>query len=149
MKSFKELIKSIAKLFRLKKIPTLLKNRTLIQFGVPNADGVIYEKDNLGEFNDVINKSNQMRLLGELDHPNIFEISLGRVSHLIKNIQVNESDVKADVLVLTTYQGDILKSLINAGIQFEFAPRASGIKREDGTIDVKEIYTFDAVPKKK
>jgi hypothetical protein len=83
-------------------------------------------------------------LYGELGHDGNFDISLSKVSHKIDKIVQDEEGVKLDLTVLDTKNGKVLKTLLD---DCEFRPRASGIIREDGQIEVFEVFTFDAFPK--
>ena len=49
------------------------------------------------------------RLLGELEHPYTFEVSLNKVSHSIKNIELVEDKIYGEVEILNTPQGKSAK----------------------------------------
>jgi hypothetical protein len=138
MKIFKKLFKKEKK--KEKKEPIILKDIELIKFGEKNIDGVIYEKDNLGEIYDLIKKSEQKCLFGQLDHPKDGLTSFWNVSHSVENINITDTEVKGDIRIfndILIVGGQQLISLLDSGITLEFAPRSFGIIKDDGTIDIK------------
>ena len=149
MKMFKKLFKKEKKVE--KKEYLILKDVSLIKFGEKNIDGVIYEKDNLGEFEDVIKKSKQKCLLGLLEHPKDGITSLWNVSHSVENLNITDDQIKGDIRIFNDPHlvcGCQLEALLECKKPIEFAPRTIGTIKEDGTIDVKEIITFDAILKR-
>jgi hypothetical protein len=88
-------------------------------------------------------------LLGELDHPERFEVSLGNVSHRITELwyEPKNRQVKGRIELLDTPKGQIAKSLLEAGVPLSISSRAAGTVNEDKTVDIQQIYTYDLVAK--
>lgn len=120
------------------------------EFGIENRNGRIYEeKEYLPHLEylkkDMVNGS----LLGELDHPERFEVALGNVSHRITELWYDQASrqVKGRIEVLDTPKGQIAKSLLTAGVPLSISSRAAGTVNEDKTVQIQQIYTYDLVAK--
>ena len=62
------------------------------QFGVVNNNDRIYEENEyLPHLEYLQKKIKDKRLLGELDHPEKFDISLSKVSHVIENLEYDKN----------------------------------------------------------
>lgn len=121
------------------------------EFGKENRNGRIYEESeylpHLEYLNkDIANKS----LLGELDHPERFEVSLGNVSHRITELWYDQSarQIKGRIEILEgTPKGQIAKALLEAGIPLSISSRAAGSVNPDKSVEIQQIYTYDLVAK--
>jgi hypothetical protein len=84
---------------------------------------------------------------GEFDHPDVFDTSLSRVSHLIQSATyVKESNsVVGEIRLLNTHWGREAKALVDDGCPIFVSSRAAGITESDGTVTVKKLFTYDAV----
>ena len=83
------------------------------QFGVENNNHRIYEeKEYLPHMEYLKKKISENRLLGELDHPEKFDISLNKVSHLIEDIRYDAKSrqVVGKIKLLDTPSGQIANS---------------------------------------
>jgi len=121
------------------------------EFGKENRNGRIYEESQYLPHleylkKDIANNS----LLGELDHPERFEVSLGNVSHRITELWYDQSarQIKGRIEILEgTPKGQIAKSLLEAGIPLSISSRAAGSVNDDKSVEIQQIYTYDLVAK--
>jgi hypothetical protein len=63
---------------------------------------------------------NERRALGELDHPDDSVINLKNASHLVTEVWWQDDAVMGKIQVLNTPSGQVLKELVNAGLNLEF-----------------------------
>ena len=87
-------------------------------------------------------------LLGELDHPDRFEVALGNVSHRITELWYDQAkrQVLGRLEILDgTPKGAIAKSLLEAGVPLSISSRAAGTVNDDKTVSIQQIYTYDLV----
>jgi len=120
------------------------------EFGIENRNGRIYEeKEYLPHLEYLKKDMANGSLLGELDHPERFEVALGNVSHRITELWYDQSarQIKGRIEVLDTPKGQIAKSLLNSGVPLSISSRAAGIVNEDKTVQIQQIYTYDLVAK--
>jgi hypothetical protein len=86
---------------------------------------------------------------GNCDHPDSSVINLKNASHLVTQVWWNGKDVMGKLRVLNTPSGQILKSLVNEGVQLGISSRALGSVREENgkTIveDDLQLICFDMV----
>ena len=117
-------------------------------FGVENSNHRIYEENEYLPHLDYLKKKiEQNRLVGELDHPKEFDVSLKNISHVITDLNYDKSDrnVKIKVKLLDTPAGKIAKSLIDAGVPISISSRAAGNVKENKKVEIKKIFTYDLV----
>lgn len=117
-------------------------------FGKENNNHRIYEENEyLPHLDYLKEKIQQQRLLGELDHPEKFDISLKNISHLVTDLNYNKGDrnLKIKVKLLDTPAGRIAKSLVDAGIPLSISSRAAGTVGSDKKVQIKKIFTYDLV----
>jgi hypothetical protein len=122
---------------------------TFTEFGVKNRNERIYTAEKflpcLNELNERITTMGVV--YGEFDHPDVFDTSLSRASHLIKSTRyVNESNkVEGEIKLLNTYWGKEAKALVQDGCPIFVSSRAAGITESDGTVTLKKLFTYDIV----
>ena len=122
---------------------------TFTEFGVKNRNERIYTAAKflpaLEEMNERMN--NLGIVYGEFDHPDVFDTSLSRASHVItKANYVKESNlVEGEIRLLSTYWGKEAKSLVDDGCPIFVSSRAAGITESDGTVSLKKLFTYDVV----
>jgi hypothetical protein len=122
---------------------------TFTEFGVKNRNERIYTAEKflpaLQEMNERMN--NLGVVYGEFDHPDVFDTSLSRASHVItKADYVKESNLVAgEIRLLSTYWGKEAKSLVDDGCPVFVSSRAAGITESDGTVSLKKLFTYDIV----
>jgi hypothetical protein len=117
-------------------------------FGKENNNHRIYEENEyLPHLDYLQDKISQQRLLGELDHPEKFDISLKNISHLVTDLNYNKGErtLKIKVKLLDTPAGRIAKSLVDAGIPLSISSRAAGSVGSDKKVQIKKIFTYDLV----
>ena len=118
------------------------------EFGVKNNNGRIYEeaeyRPHLKYLNEKIERRN---LVGELDHPEKFDLSLKNASHIVENISYdkNSNTIRGKVRLLNTPMGRQAKDMINDGVKLSISSRAAGIVESNNTVRIKKIFTYDLV----
>lgn len=89
------------------------------------------------------------RAMGELDHPDSSVVNLQNVSHLVTDVWWDGKKVMGKIEVLDTPSGNILKSLVEAGIKMGISSRALGsVTQRNGKTYVEDdlqLICFDMV----
>ena len=117
-------------------------------FGKENENRRIYEEQEyLPHMEYLQEKIDSKRLVGELDHPKEFDVSLKNISHIVEELKYNKGDrtVRIRVKLLDTPAGKIAKSLVDAGIPISISSRAAGSVQENKKVEIKKIFTYDLV----
>lgn len=117
-------------------------------FGKENSNQRIYEeREYLPHLEYLKEKIEQKRLVGELDHPKEFDVSLKNISHLVEELAYNQGDrtLRIKVKLLDTPAGKIAKSLVDAGVPVSISSRAAGNVMENKKVQIKKIFTYDLV----
>lgn len=121
------------------------------EFGVENRNGRVYEEREYLPHLEYLQKDiKNGNLLGELDHPERFEVSLGNVSHKISELWYDQGkrQILGRIEILDgTPKGQIAKSLLEAGVPLSISSRAAGSVNEDKSVEIQQIYTYDLVAK--
>jgi len=118
---------------------------TFTEFGVKNRNERIYTADKflpaLKEMNERM--TNPGAVYGEFDHPDVFDTSLSRASHLITkaNYVAESNHVAGEIRLLSTYWGKEAKALVDDGCPVFVSSRAAGITESDGTVSLKKLFT--------
>ena len=118
------------------------------QFGKENNNNRIYEEgEYLPHLDYLKDKIKQKRLVGELDHPEKFDISLNNVSHVVEDLMYNKEGriLEIKVRLLDTPAGQIAKRLVDAGVPLSISSRAAGNVGPDKKVQIKKIFTYDLV----
>jgi len=118
------------------------------EFGVKNKNNRIYEESEvLPHINELQQKIKKQKLLGELDHPKDFDISLSNVSHVIEEINYDPStkQVRGKIRLLNTTKGKEAQALVNDGIPLHISSRAAGTVDENNKVKIKKFFTYDLV----
>ena len=113
-----------------------------------NRNNRIYTADEyLPQIESLQAKIAATKLLGELDHPQNFDISLKNVSHIIEEISYNESQkqIRGRIRLLNTDAGRQAKALVDAGVPLQISSRAAGTVESNGKVKVKQLFTYDLV----
>ena len=114
--------------------------------GTRNRNGRVYSKENYSEMVESLQPEIERGLLGELNHPYNLSIDLNNVSHKIDKIQMNEDGTcTGEITILSTPKGDIVKSLIEAGLPIYVSSRGAGQIDEDGNVTLTRLVTWDIV----
>ena len=117
-------------------------------FGIENSNHRIYEENEYLPHLDYLQKKiDQNRLVGELDHPKEFDVSLKNISHIITELNYDKGKrtVRIKVKLLDTPAGQIAKSLVDAGIPISISSRAAGNVGNNKKVEIKKIFTYDLV----
>ena len=117
---------------------------------VKNGNGRYYAKDLWErEIDKYMESVKQKRALGELDHPESSIINLKNVSHNIADMWWDGDHVIGKIEILPTPSGNILKALIDSGIQVGVSSRGMGSLKQMGEVlevqDDFELLCWDFV----
>ena len=119
------------------------------EFGVKNRNERIYSADKfLPALNEMNERMNSLgAVYGEFDHPDVFDTSLSRASHIItKASYVKEKNtVEGEIKLLGTYWGKEAKALVDDDCPVFVSSRAAGITESDGSVSLKKLFTYDIV----
>ena len=119
------------------------------EFKVRNRNGRIYEaNDFIPKMNELMPKIEKRTLLGELDHPVNFDISLKNVSHVVESLTYDrENDrVIGKIRLLNTDAGKQAQALVRDGIPLHISSRAAGqINPQTGKVTLEKLFTYDLV----
>ena len=118
------------------------------EIGVKNKNNRIYEEaEVLPHIKELQEKVKTNKLLGELDHPKDFDISLSNVSHVIEDLSYDENkkQVLGRIRLLNTSKGKEAQALIEDGIPLHISSRAAGTVDEAGKVKIKKFFTYDLV----
>jgi hypothetical protein len=118
--------------------------------GIKNGNGRYYAKDlwqrEIDKYEEVVK---QNRATGELDHPDSSIINLKNVSHIIRDMWWDGDDVVGKIEILPTVSGNILKALIDNGVQVGVSSRGMGSLKQVGEVlevqDDFELLCWDFV----
>lgn len=118
-----------------------------IQGDVQNKNGRIYPKDEIERaVADMKQRISDLGpILGECDHPDNLQISLDRVSHLIKDVWMEGANGHAKFEVLPMGLGEIITGLVRHGAKIGVSSRGSGSVDGNGKVSDFEIVTIDIV----
>jgi hypothetical protein len=118
------------------------------EIGVKNKNNRIYdERELMPHINELKEKLKGNKLLGELDHPKSFDISLKNASHIIEDINYDPSTKKVmgRIRLLNTDAGKQAMALVDAGVPLHISSRAAGVVENNGHVKIKKMFTYDLV----
>ena len=122
---------------------------TFTEFGVKNRNERIYSAEKfLPALNEMNERMNSLgAVYGEFDHPDVFDTSLSRASHIITkaNYVQEKNCVEGEIKLLSTYWGKEAKALVDDGCPVFVSSRAAGITESDGSVSLKKLFTYDIV----
>jgi hypothetical protein len=113
-----------------------------------NRNNRIYtESEYLPQIEALQAKIKSSKLLGELDHPQTFDVSLKNVSHIIEELTYDTAtkQVKGRIRLLDTDAGRQAKALVDSGVPLQISSRAAGAVESNGTVKIKQLFTYDLV----
>jgi hypothetical protein len=113
-----------------------------------NKNNRIYTEDEyVPQIEALQNKIKSSKLLGELDHPQQFDVSLKNVSHIIEDLFYDKENkqVKGRIRLLDTDAGRQAKALVDAGVPLQISSRAAGTVESNGKVKIKQLFTYDLV----
>jgi hypothetical protein len=86
------------------------------------------------------------RAVGELNHPEGPTVNLDKVSHLITDLRWEGNDVVGKASILDTPMGQIVKGLLEGGVNLGVSTRGMGsLESRGGTMYVKDDFTLSTV----
>ena len=121
----------------------------MIQGGVRNANQRVYPVNEIGRAVKTLNDqiTNGFSVLGEVDHPEGLNINIDRVSHMITECWMEGDNGYGKLKILPTPMGNLVKTMLEAGVKLGVSSRGSGNVADDGsnTVSDFEIITVDVV----
>ncbi len=117
-------------------------------FNEKNRNGRIYESADFLPHLEALKESvKNHTLLGELDHPHGFEISLTNASHVIESLEFDpqRNAVVGKIRLLNTAKGKDAQALVRDGIPLHISSRAAGTVDESGHVKLQQLFTYDLV----
>jgi len=117
-------------------------------FGAKNNNNRVYEKEeylpHLSYLQDKIDKG---QLVGDLDHPPHFDVTLKSASHIIEALEYDGADkVNIKLRILNnTPNGKIARALLDGGVNLSISSRAAGQVLESSKVKLHKIFTYDLV----
>ena len=121
----------------------------VIQGGVRNANQRVYPVNEIGRAVKTLNDqiSGGYSVLGEVDHPEGLNVNLDRVCHMITDMWMDGPNGYGKLKILPTPMGQLVKTMLEAGVKLGVSSRGSGNVAEDGsnTVSDFEIITVDVV----
>jgi len=133
----------------------LIVKALLQRAGVRNQNGRLYTKEILMREAEKYDQEfvRQRRAIGELDHPEKSVVELKSASHIITAMEWQGNDLIGVIEVLRTPCGNILRQLIQDGVQVGISSRGMGSVRKEktneGVVDVINddfsLLAFDVV----
>lgn len=126
---------------------SLFMKGIFVQGGVRNLNERVYpvrEIENAVEsVNDILRQGGSV--LGECDHPAELTINLDRVSHMIESMWMDGNSGFGKLKILPTPMGNIIRTLVEAGVKLGVSSRGSGNVNDRGEVSDFEIVTVDVV----
>ena len=113
-----------------------------------NRNGRIYPKaimeKAVGKY--VTEQVSKKRAVGELNHPEGPTVNLDKVSHLITDLRFENNDVVGKAQILDTPMGQIVKGLLEGGVQLGVSTRGMGsLENKGGVMYVREDFILNTV----
>jgi hypothetical protein len=115
-----------------------------LQADIKNRNGRLYPTEILDKEVKRYVKENvkKNRAYGELGHPDSPTINLDRVSHMIKDLKLEDKNFIGKAKIMDTPYGKIVKSLIDEGASLGVSSRGMGSLKttKDGTSEVQKDF---------
>ena len=119
-----------------------------MQSEAKNRNGRIYPKAIMEGAVDkyVTEQVSKNRAVGELNHPEGPTVNLDKVSHKITELSWKGNDVVGKAQVLDTPMGNIVKGLLEGGVQLGVSTRGMGsLEEKNGVMFVKDDFVLNTV----
>lgn len=129
------------------------QNNTILEgvcavFGEMNNNRRVYEKNEyLPHLSYLKEKISKGQLVGDLDHPPHFDVTLKSASHIIEDLYFdgdNKVMIKLRILE-NTPNGKIAKALLDGGVTLSVSSRSAGEVLSEGRVRLHRIFTYDLV----
>lgn len=120
------------------------------EFGKKNRNDRIYTADKfLPALKELTDRMQNLQVVyGELDHPDVYDTSMARVSHKINKVVYNQANDRVDgeIKLLPTHYGKDAMALIDANCPLFVSSRAAGLTDEStGNVVIQKLFTYDIV----
>ena len=119
-----------------------------MQSEAKNRNGRVYTKPIMEKAVDkyVTEQVSKNRAVGELNHPEGPTVNLDKVSHKITELSWKGNDVVGKAQILDTPMGNIVKGLLEGGVQLGVSTRGMGsLEERNGTMYVKDDFVLNTV----
>ncbi len=125
----------------------LYMSGVFIQGGVRNLNQRVYPVSEISRAVDSVTEilAKGESVLGECDHPEELTINLDRVTHMITKMWMDGNVGMGKLQILPTPHGNIIKTLLEAGVKLGVSSRGSGNVNDSGQVSDFEIVTVDIV----
>ena len=113
-----------------------------------NKNGRIYTREVLSQAVDRFVNEQVItgRAVGELNHPDSPSINLDKVSHRITELKWDGNNVMGRALILDTPMGQIVKGLVEGGVQLGVSSRGMGsLIMKNGVNYVKDDFLLNTI----
>lgn len=122
-------------------------NGVFMQAEIENRNGRVYSLEEMSQ------NVEQMRrqidefggVFGELDHPDTITINMDRISHAIKDLYMDGTNVIGKAELLNTPMGMIAQELCRSGVRYGVSSRGAGVVSEGGHVSGFNLVTIDLV----
>jgi len=120
----------------------------LLWLNQKNRNGRVYPK---AVMESAVNKYvkeqvSKDRAVGELNHPDGPTVNLDKVSHKITELKCEGNNVMGKARILDTPMGNIVKGLLEGGVQLGVSTRGMGsLEQRNGTMYVKDDFMLNTV----
>lgn len=124
-------------------------NGVFMQADVVNRNRRVYPKGIMeSEINNYIKEYVvPKRAVGELSHPDTASINLDKITHIIESIEQQGSNFIGKAKILNTPSGNIVKGLLEGGVQLGVSSRGLGSVKANnqGINEVQDDFKLKAV----
>ena len=113
-----------------------------------NRNGRVYPKGVMeGAVNKYVKEQvSKDRAVGELNHPEGPTVNLDKVSHKINELKFEGNNVMGRASILDTPNGQIVKGLLDGGVQLGVSTRGMGsLENRNGAMIVKDDFVLNTV----
>jgi len=116
-----------------------------------NGNGRIYTKEVAEDIINQFKEKDKSVAYGECGMPDSFVTNLVNVSHVVKDIWLDEKEkcIKGTIETLDLDKGKKIETLMESGIPLSVASRGSGTINEKGEVENYQLYAFDIIPTEK